>query len=82
MTKSDFEFGPVGPMYHTLTKVLNDKNRIALHLVLAHLGPYQTLMRVWYSDPSGEKILFQRPPSYKFKKSPQNGFCMVTPHSE
>jgi hypothetical protein len=23
---------------------------------LAHLGPYQTLMRVWYSDPGGEKF--------------------------
>jgi hypothetical protein len=24
---------------------------------LAHLGPYQTLMRVWYTDPSGENTV-------------------------
>jgi hypothetical protein len=36
---------------------------------LAHLGPYQTLTKVWYNDP-GAEILFHCPPPYKFKKSP------------
>jgi hypothetical protein len=48
-------------LYHNSIKVLKD--------ALAHLGPYQTLMEVWYSDPGG-KILFACPPPYKFKKSP------------
>jgi hypothetical protein len=34
--------------YQTLPKVLKD--------ALAHLGPYQTLRRVWYDDPGAETI--------------------------
>jgi hypothetical protein len=30
-------------LYHNSIKVLED--------ALAHLGPYQTLIEVWYSDP-------------------------------
>ena len=32
-------------LYHTDIKVLKD--------ALAHLGPYQTLMSVWYTNPGG-----------------------------
>ena len=33
-------------LYRTFVKVLKD--------ALAHLGPYQTLTKVWCSDPGGE----------------------------
>jgi hypothetical protein len=36
-------------LYHNLVKVLKD--------ALAHLGPYQTLTRVWYSDPGGKNTV-------------------------
>ena len=36
-------------LYQTLPKVLKDAP--------AHLGPCQTLRRVWYSDPSGKNIV-------------------------
>ena len=38
-------------LYQTLPKVLKD--------ALAHLGPYQTLRRVWYSDPGGMPATIQ-----------------------
>jgi hypothetical protein len=43
---------------------------MVLKFALENLGPYQTLMWVRYRDPGGKKILFHRPPPYKFKKSP------------
>ena len=36
-------------LYHNSIKVLKD--------ALAHLGPYQTLMEVWYSDPGGKNTV-------------------------
>ena len=36
-------------LYQNSIKVLKD--------ALAHLGPYQTLMEVWYSDPGGENTV-------------------------
>jgi hypothetical protein len=39
----------VVPKNQTLTKVLKD--------ALGHLGPYQPLMRVWYSDPGGKNTV-------------------------
>jgi hypothetical protein len=36
-------------VYQTLPKVLKD--------TLVHLGPYQTLRRVWYTNPGGEYIV-------------------------
>ena len=36
-------------LYRTNIKVLKD--------TLAHLGPYQTLMEVWYSDPGGKNTV-------------------------
>jgi hypothetical protein len=62
-------------LYQTLTrpKVLKD--------ALAHWGPYQTLMRVWYSDPGGENTV-SLPATIQIKKNHHtNRFCMVTPHT-
>ena len=36
-------------LYRANVKVLKD--------VLAHLGPYQTLMWLWYSNPGGENTV-------------------------
>jgi hypothetical protein len=36
-------------LYHNDIKVLKD--------ALAHLGPYQTLISLWYSDPGGENTV-------------------------
>jgi hypothetical protein len=51
--------------YQTFFMVLKD--------ALAHLGPYQTLKKVWYNDRGGENTI---------KNPHTNRFCMVTPHSE
>ena len=61
-------------LYRTDVKVLKD--------ALAHLGPYQTLTSVRYSDPGGKKfcpLAFHRT---NLKNTNTNRFCMVTPHSE
>jgi hypothetical protein len=36
-------------LYQTFVKVLKD--------ALAHLGPYQPLTKVWYTDPGGENTV-------------------------
>ena len=46
-------------LYQTFVKVLKD--------ALAHLGPYQTLTKVWCIHADGENTV---PPLHKFKKTP------------
>ena len=61
-------------LYQNDIKVLKD--------ALAHLGPYQTLISFWYSDPGGKKYCSVARHHTNLKNSDTNRFCMVTPHSE
>jgi hypothetical protein len=60
-------------LYQNNIKVLKD--------ALAYLGPYNTLISFWYSDPGVENTVFGLPP-YKFKNSPYKKVFYGDSHSE
>jgi hypothetical protein len=61
-------------LYRTDVEVFKD--------ALAHLGPYQTLTSVRYSDPGGKKYCFLSRHHTNLKNPHIYRFCIVTPHSE
>ena len=59
------------PVKNSIILLLSRAHIKVLKDALAHLGPYQTLIWVWYSNPG-----------VNLKNSHKNWFCMVNPHSE
>jgi hypothetical protein len=61
-------------LYRTSVKVSKD--------ALAHLGPYQTLTEVRYTNAGDEKSCSFSRHHTNLKNPHTDRFCMVTPHSE
>jgi hypothetical protein len=58
-------------LYHNNIKVLKD--------ALAYLGPYQTLISLWYNNPGETKYFFTARHHKNLKILNTNRFCIVAP---